>query len=341
MVALLAAELAALTAVDRAVADARALRAARLYPEAIAEDLATAGRSGPLYLLAAGTIDQAATEAQSTLLDWAGALAARGRVDQALDVAGRVATPDLLPAARRLRAQIALGDVRRLGAAGRFPDALRRLDQLRAAGPPGDLAAQGEQLRPALEVGAARALLTTANGAARAVTYLDDALRRSPTGAAASEAQQALPDALLAAGRQRSAMGDPEQARALLQRCVDAYRRTRPAQQAAALLTAPVAVLGTLLRRDGTPVGGALVRLAGGYRRVGTSDFTLAGPFLTARTDSGGGFRIDSVPPGVPLVFEFLDPQGWELIVDDSRNPLYRVEAAALAPDDTGFIREP
>ncbi|HEY6377897.1 MAG TPA: hypothetical protein VI316_01830 [Candidatus Dormibacteraeota bacterium] len=341
MVALLAVELAALTAVDRAVADARALRAGRHYPEAIAEDLATAGRSGPLYLLAAGTTGQAATEAQSTLLDWAGALAAAGRVDQALDVARRVVAPDLLPAARRLRAQIALDDVRRLGAAGRFEDALRRVDQLRAAEPPADLAAQGEQLRPGLEVDAARERLTTSNGAVAALTYLDDALRRSPAGAAANDAQQALPGALLAAGRQRSAAGNPEQARALLRRCVDSYRRTPQAQLAAALLAAPVPVSGTLLRRDGTAVGGALVRLAGGYRRLGASGFALTGPFLTARTDGGGAFRIDRVPVGVPLVFEFLDQQGWELIVDDSRNPLYRVEAAALTPDDMGFVREP
>lgn len=337
----LAVELGAETATDRALSDARTLRAAQRYPEAIAEYRAVADRSGPLYLLARGTTGQAAREADAATLAWANALAAAGRIDQALAASAAVTASDLADQARSLRAHIALSAVRAAAAAGHFNEALRRLDQLDGGGAPADLVGQGEQLRPSMDVGAAGTLLDSGQDALKAVTYLDDALRRSPNGADASHAQALLPGALLAAGEQRVAAGDAQKARTLLARCAGTYQQTPAGQMAAALMAKPQVVSGALVRRDGTPDGGVQVRLAGGFRRFGVAGFTVSGPFFAGRTDSSGGFRVEHVPLGVPLVFEFLDQQGWELIVDETRTPAYRVEALPLAPTDLGFIREP
>jgi hypothetical protein len=341
VVLVLAAELGAMTATDRALADARALRAAHQYPKAVAEYRATADRPGPLYLLARGTANQASLEADAATLEWAQELAATGQVDRALDASAHVTAPDLVPEARIVHAQIALSAVRAAASAGRFDEALRRLDQLDAPGTPAGLAGEGFQLRPGIEVDAAGALLDGGHDATAAVTFLDDALHRSPSGSIASRAQTLLPGALLAAGEQRAAAGDAQKARTLLARCVNSYRQTPAGHTAAALMAAPQPVSGALVQRDGTPDGGVPVRLAGGFRRFGVSGFTVSGPFFVARTDSAGGFRVEHVPLGVPLVFEFLDQQGWELIVDETRTPAYRVAAQPLAPTDLGFIREP
>jgi tetratricopeptide (TPR) repeat protein len=342
MLPVLAVELAAMTAVDRTVADARALRGAHHYPEAIAEYRAAAGRSGPAYLLARGATGEAAAEAEGTTLDWANALAAMGQVDQALDVSSRVTAPDLALEARRVHAQIALGAARAAAVAGRFEQARERLGQLNAGNAPADLVAQGEQLRPSVELGLAGQLVGGGGfEALNAVAYLDDALRRSPTGAIAARAQALLPRALLEAGEQLAAAGSADQARTLLQRCVDIYRDTPEGLTAATLLANPQPVTGVLVGRDGAPAAAVLVRLAGGFRRQAGSGFTVSGPFLFARTDGGGSFRLERVPLGVPLVFEFFDRQGWELIVDETRNPAYRVEVQPLVPTDMGYIREP
>lgn len=338
-IAAVAVELGGAVAVNRALDDAGARRQARQYPDAIAAYRAAAARSGPLYLLAGAAIADAAGDAERTTLEWAAVLAAANRVDEALAVADRVTDPALAEAARQERALIALAGARAAAAAGQDETALQRLDRLLAGSPPPALAAAGAQLRPGIEVAAAAQLLDGGR-AADAVASLDDALRGNPAAAVAARARALLPAALLGAGKERAAAGDPQQAQSFLRRCSEGFAGTPPGSAAAVLLRAPQPVTGTLVRSRGTPLAGVLVRLAGGYRRTASS-FTLAGPFYSARTGGDGSFRIAHVPVGAVLVFEFLDTQGWELIVDDTRAPAYTAQVQPLTPSDLGFVREP
>lgn len=337
--ALLAIELGGLVAVSRSLDAAAGLRDEHRYAEAVSAYLATADRTGPVFLLARARVEQAPVEAGATDLQWAEQLAGIGMVDQALDVAGRVDAPALLDRAHRLEATIALDAARAATTDHRYDDALRRLDQVRNGAPPADLAAEASALRPGIEVGAARNLLA-AGHAAEAVVDLDQAVAGPSSPDVATAAVGLLPAALLAAGRERAAGGDAQEGAQLLHRLLSAYPEAPQAAAARVLLTAPQRVTGTLIGREGVPAGNEQVRLAGGYRRVGTS-FTLAGPFLQARTDAAGSFHVDRVSVGVPMVLEFLDAAGWELVVDDNRAPAYAVNVQPLAPLDLGFIREP
>lgn len=326
--------------IDRGLDEAAGLAASGDLTHAIAAYRDVAARGGPVYLLARSRIEGAGTAAARTELDWARDLAAHGEVDAALAVAGAITDASLVDRARRERAEIALAAAAAAHAAGHDADALHRLDQVGEDSPPADLLATARRLRPGYAVGAARALLL-AGQAYAAVTALDDAIR-SAGGAqdVVAAARALLPRALLGAGQERAGRGDPGGATALLQRCIDEYGRSPEAAQARRLLAAPQTVTGTLTRRDGSPVAGTLVRLSGGYRRVGSS-FMVGGPFFTARTDGRGDFRVDGVPIGVPLVFEFFDNGDWVLIVDQNHVPAYPVDVQPLTPVDLAYVREP
>ena len=330
-------------ALRSAGADAGSLAAQHRYPEAVGAWRATAERRGPVYLLGRALTPDATAATERTQMDWARSLAAAGNTDGALAVldglrAGAAADDPTAADARRASGDILLDAARRAAAADHSAAAVGLLDRLRGTAPGADTAAAAAALRLAVTVPAG-VELTAAGDGVRAVALLDEATTAG--GSTAAAAAPALPAALLAAGRQLVARGDAPGAREALHRLLTLAPRSTPGTMARSLLAQPHPVTGTLLRADGMPAAGVAVRLAGGFRRVGSVDFTLAGPFFTTRTDRRGDFRLSAVPLDSPVVFQFLDADGWALIVDDSHAPAYQVTPAALAPTDLGFIREP
>jgi hypothetical protein len=344
LVALTAMEAAGLATVNRSLGDARQLRSASSYSDAVAEYDAISKRSGIVYVLAHSRIDGAAVEAQRTLLEWAQTLAAGGQVDQALEMTARVTDPTLLADAQRAAAQFALDDARRQAAAGHADIALTRLDLIGAGNAPADLVAQADALRPQYSLDGARAFLA-AGSSQQAVDALDAVLTLSPIGALADAARSLLPQALLGAARAAIDAHDQPVALVPLQRLVDRFAATPQAATARQLLAAPQPVTGTLVHRDGTAAGGVRVRLGSDYRRVGTG-FLTSPPYYYARTDAQGAFAFTGVPVGAKVTLEILDGGQWTVLETDAagpstQRPLYQVAVTPLTPVDLAFVRLP
>ena len=329
-------ELGALASVNAGEGDAARLRDAGDFGGAIAAYRSVAEHSGPLYLLAHAKISSATEQAERLYLDWAAALAGAGQVDQALLATDRISLPDLRDDARRARSQIALDAARSAAAAGHYDVALQRLDQVFSGAPPADVAATASALRPEYGLDGGRSLLG-AGRAAEAVTAFDEVIATAPTTTQAKTAQSLLPVALLSAGQQALAGHDDAGALRLLQRLVDGFAGTGQAKTAAALLAAPQPVIGTLVRRDGTPVGGSQVRLGSHYRKE-SGGYLTSRPYYYATTDANGDFSIDGVPLGGPYVLEVEGADGWTTVVTQSDEPAYQVSIMPLAPVNLAYV---
>jgi tetratricopeptide (TPR) repeat protein len=331
-------ELGGLQAVSGAVGDAQRYRDTQAYDRAVAVYRAVAAKTGPLYLLARTRVDAADVDAQRTLLDWARALAATGRVDDALAAVAQVTDPALVPERQREAAEIALADARTQSAAGHFDVALRRLDAVLAGLPPPDLASQAQALHPACALGTAQLLLQRGE-AAGAVTALDDLIAAVPASAEAARALALLPDAVLAAGRQAIAHHDEAVALRDLNRILARFPGSPQARTAQELLAAPQPVQGTLVRHDGGPVAGAQVRLGSHYRAV-YGGYETQPPYYVSRTNDHGDFSFGGVPLG-EYVVEVQQGDGWTTILTPEGQPAYRVAVESLTPVDLAFVVVP
>jgi tetratricopeptide (TPR) repeat protein len=329
-------ELGALASVNATESDAGSYRDAGDYADAIAAYRSVAGHTGPLYLLAHNRITGAAENAERVYLDWAAALARAGQGDQALLATDRVDLPQLRDQARRARAQIALDAARTAAAASTFDVALHRLDQVFEGGPPADLAAAAAALRPEYGLDGGRTLLAQGR-AAQAVAAFDEVIGESGGTPQAQTARGLLPAALLAAGQQSLAGHDDTTALQQLQRLVTAFPAAPQARTASSLLAAPQPVIGTLVRRDGTPVGGSQVRLGSHYRKE-TGGYLTSRPYYYATTDGNGDFSIGAVPLGGPYVLEVEEPDGWTTVVTQNDDPAYQVTILPLAPVNLAYV---
>ena len=329
-------ELGALASVNAVESDAGRYRDAGDFADAIAAFRSVAGRTGPLFLLARNRVDAASADGERVYLDWATWLAARGEVDQALLATDRISLPGLRDQARRTRAQIALDAARSAARGGRFDVALHRLDQVFGGDPPADLAAAAGALRPEYGLDGGRTLLA-AGRPADAVAAFDDVIAHAAGTPQAGAAAGLLPAALLAAGQQALAGHDDAGALQLLQRLVAAFPASPQARTASGLLAAPQTVIGTLVRRDGSPVAGSQVRLGSHYRKQ-TGGYLTSRPYYYATTDANGDFSIDGVPLGGPYVLEVEEADGWTTVVTQTDEPAYQVSIMPLAPVNLAYV---
>ena len=329
-------ELGALASVNATEADAGSYRDAGDFADAVAAYRSVATHTGPLYLLAHNRVGAAPEDAERVYLDWAASLARQGQVDQALLATDRISLPQLRDQARRARAQIALDAAHAAAAAGQFDVALHRLDQAFAGGPPADLAAAATALRPEYGLDGGRTLLGQGHPA-QAVAAFDEVIADSPAAAQARTARGLLPAALLAAGQQSLAAHDDAAALQQLERLVNGFPGAAQAHTASALLAAPQPVIGTLVRRDGTPVSGSQVRLGSHYRKE-TGGYLTSSPYYYATTDAHGDFNIETVPLGGPYVLEVEEPGGWTTVVTQTDDPAYQVTIMPLAPVNLAYV---
>jgi hypothetical protein len=325
----------AASSVDDAAGIAAQLRSEGHYGRACALYRQVAARTGFLYLLARGTVAAAPIEDQRTRLSWAKALAAGGRVDAALRLTEGVTEPALRGSAARERAALLLTAAQAAASAGTFDTAVRRLQQLQALSRQGSAAA-GEvaSLMPAFEIAEAQMFISRGDGA-DAVALLD---RLAATaGAAQTQAQQLLPDALLAAAQEELGQLSYVEAAASLHRLVDAYAGTNAAHAARLLLLSREPVAGTLATRSGAPVTGQ-VRLSSNFRQLG-SGYLTSGPFYYSHTSPSGDFVVEGVPQGGPYVLEVFHNGGWTTLIDPATGrPADPVRVDAPAPVDLTFI---
>jgi len=339
LAALAGAELGADRATRTAEVEADRFLGSGQFPEAIAVNRALAQRTGPLHLLSRGPVDAASMRTQAILIDWAGALAAADRVDQAVFVLGGVTQNELVERAHQVRASILLSGARRDVAAANFSDGLAHLDELRKVSPPASVAREADALRSLCDVGAAPRL-TRAGRAADAVVLLDDALAHAAGPETTAQARAALPSALLAAARQSLEAQYRREAQSLLLRLQYDFPGTREARTARTLLQAPQPVTGTLAQRRGTAVG-APVRLSGHFRSVGNSYLTSP-PFYLATAGPTGDFTFVDVPPGGPYVLEIFSAGEWSTSIDPGTGrPANSFMVDQLLPVDLGFVVVP
>jgi tetratricopeptide (TPR) repeat protein len=331
-------ELGGLQAVSGSVGDADRYRETHAYDRAVAVYRAVAAQTGPLYLLARNQVDAAGLDAQRTLLDWATALAAAGRVDEALAVVAQVSDPALIPDRQRETARIALDDARSQAAAGHFDVALRRLEGALASMPPPDLAIEAQRLHPAYALGAARLLLQRGE-AAGAVTALDDLIAAAPATADGASALALVPDAILAAAREALTRNDETTALRYLQRLQARFPGSPQSRVAEDLLAAPQTVQGLLVRHDGSPVIGTQVRLGSHYRAV-LGGYETRPPYYLSRSNDHGDFSFAAVPLG-EYVVEVQQGDGWTTILTPEGQPAYRVAVQQLTPVDLAFVVVP
>jgi tetratricopeptide (TPR) repeat protein len=331
-------ELGGLQAVSGAVGDAERYRETHSYERAVAVYRAVAAQTGPLYLLARNRVDAAGLDAQRTLLDWAQALAAAGRVDEALAAVAQVNDPALGPDRQREAARIALDDARSQAAAGHFDVALRRLDAALASLPPADLASEAERLHPTYALGAARLLLQRGE-AAGAVTALDDLIAAAPGSADGTSAMALLPDAILQAAREALSRHDETTALRDLDRLLARFPGSSQSRAAQDMLAAPEPVQGTLVRHDGSPVATTMVRLGSHYRPV-YGGYETQPPYYLSRTNDHGDFSFATVPLG-EYVVEVQQGDGWTTILTPEGQPAYRVTVQPLTPVDLAFVVVP
>lgn len=299
--------------------------------QAVAIDDAIADASGYLTALDGGASAQARDAGQAARLDWAGQLAAAGRVDEAIAVLERVDRPGLRETASRTRARLLL-DAAAAALASQHPElALQRLDQAQRGSPPPDLLGRISAMRVQAEVATAGHLAMAGRGA-DALVLLDDAAAH---GVAVDPGLYA--GTLLAAGRQQLAAQSFVEATATLRRLIAEYPRHSEARAARLILAQPQTVSGTLVDQASRPVSGQ-VRLSSHFSSLG-SGYSTYGPFYYGISDIHGDLRIAAVPVGGPYVLEYYRNGGWETLVEPhTGQPANPVSVVALTPTDLGFI---
>jgi len=325
--------------VARATADAAA-QAAQLadqghYVQAIALDYHLASLGGPLLFLDRVDVNNAPANAQRTMLKWAGALAASGKVDQAVALTSSVTDPRLQADASHERASLLLKAATAAAQQGDYVTAVRRLRQILQTDAASAEAHQATTLLPDYQVGEASAL-TAAGRGADAVAILD-AVSSGSEAAASQKATGVYPAALLAAGQEEIAATSYKEAQATLRRLTDMYGGTPQAVQARSLLNARQPVSGTLVQKNGHPISGR-VRLSRHFTSV-PGGYITSGPFYYANADNSGNFVIGSVPVGGPYVLEVFHNGNWTTLIDPNTDqPADPVMVESLEPAALTFI---
>ena len=325
----------------RATADAAA-EAARLasqgqFGASIALENQIATRTGPLYVMDQGDVTAAPQRSQATLLTWAAALAHAGQPDQAAVLLANVTDPRLVGSAASERATLFLTAAQQAAGRGDFAAALLRLNQITALQPTASIAAQVAQLTPQYEVGEAKVLSAAGNGV-DAVALLDQAAAAAPN--LDSAVNQALPAALLAAGKQEITLLSYKEAATTLQRLQDNFSSTSQARSARQLLRQNQSVIGTLVDKSGHPVK-SQVRLSSHYYTVSGGYYTT-GPFYYSSSNDDGAFAFSSIPVGGPYTFEVFRGGNWMTFVDPNSNqPANPVTVAPLTPVDMTYVALP
>lgn len=324
---------AARTTAD-ATAQAAQLRAHRNFGAAIALYTQIAGRNSAIFVLDRGDVSAAPREAQSTMLQWAAALAAAGHVDQAVALAGSVTDRKLLPSAQMERATLLIAAARQAAAGGDFAGALLRLNELEKLDSTSPVASQAAALLPQYDAGEANLLAAQGRGS-DAVTLLDQA---ADLGASARPVvDAALPAALLAAGREQINDQSYIEAAATLQRLVSSYPSSAQADAARRLLGQREPVAGTLTDKTGSPISGA-VRLSSNFQSL-PGGYVTSGPFYYSAADGNGDFRFNAIPVGGPYVLEVFHNGNWTTLIDPSTGrPANPVNVTAMNPVDLNFI---
>lgn len=316
-----------------AAATAADLAAHGQFASSIAVDRAIAGRTGPLFLLDRGDVARARLNGQRTMLAWARALAAAGKVDQAVALTRAVTDTRVAATARDEEAALLLEAARSDAGRGDYARALVRLDQV-AALDNHSVAAEVPALRAQYLIQQSQALIAAGNGV-DAVSALDTASHLSA--GAAGPAAGLMPAALLAAGRQDIDAQYFAGAAAQLQRLLALYSGSNQARIARGLLSAGQPVTGTLVDRAGQPLS-AEVRLSSHFFTE-PGGYLTTGPFYTTTSDTDGNFHFNSIPPGGPYVFEIFHNGNWMTFVDpNTGQPADPVNVAPLTPELLTFI---
>jgi hypothetical protein len=319
-----------------AAATAAELASSGRFAVAIAMDDAIATRTGLLYILDRGDVQNATLNAERTMLSWAATLDRSGHVDQAVSLAGMVSDPRLASTADRERASLLLEAARNDASQGDYASALQRLDQIRSLGltsAPSEVA----QLTLQYQVGEANRLTVAGNGP-DAVALLDAAAAEGASGHAA--AAGALPAALLVAGEVEESDGSFREAVADLKRLVSDYSGSPQAQTARAMLEAPQAVTGALVDRNGRPISTS-VRLSTHFTPE-PGGYLTSGPFYYSAADRNGDFRFASIPQGGPYTLELFRNGGWTTFINPSTGePSNPVNVTPATPVDLTFLELP
>jgi tetratricopeptide (TPR) repeat protein len=325
--------------VARATADAAAqanqLAEEGHYAQAIALDYHLASLGGPLLFLDRADVSSAPSNAQRTMLKWAGALAGIGKIDQAVALTSAVTDPRLQADASHERASVLLHAAMAAAQQGDFVTAVRRLRQILQTDAATSEARQANSLLPDYQVGEASAL-TAAGRGADAVAILD-AVSSGPATVSSQKAAGVYPAALLAAGQEEIAATSYKEAQATLKRLTDMYGGTPQAAQARTLLNAHQSVTGTLAQKNGQPISGR-VRLSRHFTSV-PGGYLTSGPFYYSNADRNGNFSIGGVPVGGPYVLEVFHDGNWTTLIDPSTGqPADPVMVAPLEPAALTFI---
>jgi len=306
------------------------------FARAIALDEVIEQRSGVLFVLDASAASTATATEERTLLAWAGALGRAGRIDEAVALYRSVPDGQLHTQATAAIAALLYASATRSAAQGAYSSAILRLEQIVALAPgtaDGELA---QRQLPADQIGEAGQLLAAGMGA-DAVAVLD-AVAASGSAAATAGANVLYPAALLVAAQEEVAQQSYKEALATLQRLVTRFAGTAQAVQAAAMLSAPVPVSGTLVARDGVPLQ-APVRLSTHYTAEPSGTYRTSGPFYYATADAAGGFTFRAVPVGGPYILEVFTGGNWTTLIDPSSGqPAHPVKVSALVPVDLTFV---
>jgi tetratricopeptide (TPR) repeat protein len=319
-----------------AASKAAQLEAAGHFAAAIALDQVIEGRTGPLFILDTSAAATAAAAEEQTLLAWARSLGRHGQIDEAVVLYRSVSEASLRPTATAALATLLYTSSTSDAAHGAYPAAIARLEQIIALAPNTATGSQAQQQLPIDQAGEARVLIASGH-AADAVTLLDVVVGEG-SAPATKAAASLYPAALLIAGQEEIAQLSFREAVADLQRLVAKYPGTAQALQAQAMLTAPVAVSGTLVQRSGSPESGP-VRLSTNYKAEPGGTYKTSGPFITASADSSGDFTFTRVPVGGPYVLEFFAQGNWTTLIDPTTGqPSHPVKVPALVPVDLTFV---
>ena len=251
-----------------------------------------------MYVLDASAATSASGAEEQTLLAWAKALGRKGRVDEAVVLYRSVSDRSLRPKATAALASLLYTSSMTDAAHAAYPAAIARLEEIIALAPGTAAGAQAQQQLPIDQAGEARVLIG-AGHATDAVALLDQVVDEG-SAPATTTAASLYPAALLIAGQEEITQLSYKEAVVDLQRLVAKFPGTAQALQAQAMLTAPVAVSGTLVARSGAPEAGP-VRLSMNYKAEPGGTYKTNGPFIVSAAKLSGGLHLPLRPRRRPV----------------------------------------
>jgi hypothetical protein len=318
-----------------AVSTAARLATSGDFARAIAIDETIEQRTGLVFVLDQSAASDAARTEELTVLAWAKALGREGRIDEAVALY-RSVTGSLRARATDALAVLLYASSASDAARGAYPSAIHRLEQLVTLAPHTADGKLAQRQLPFYQAGEARQLLA-AGRAVDAVAALDTIVAESSP-QAKQVADSLFPSALLVAGQEAVAQQSYKEALVDLRRLVAQFPGTAQATQALAMLSAPVAVSGTLVSRSGTPASGP-VRLSTHYTAEPGGTYRTSGPFYYSTSDTGGDFTFKAVPIGGPYILEVFTGGNWTTLINPgSGQPAHPVKVTALVPVDLTFV---